>query len=227
MLLQSFLKIYFAFLFAALLFVTTGFSQSTSYLDSLDGKFALQFRITNNFSLSNFQGTILSGKYHFSNRDAIRLGVSLQFDDSESDEINKQKDTNLVIRNIENLTGFSITINTQYMRYIHLNNDIGLFSGGGPFISYTSTTSKNEQIGIEETHRSERTSDSFSAGLDMILGVEWMFYRYMSLSAEYGIKFFYYSSNRVFDGEFSISETNENSFRITHNHVNFGITVYF
>ena len=93
MLLQSFLKIYFAFLFAALLFVTTGFSQSTSYLDSLDGKFALQFRITNNFSLSNFQGTILSGKYHFSNRDAIRLGVSLQFDDSESDEINKQKIT--------------------------------------------------------------------------------------------------------------------------------------
>ena len=77
MLLQSFLKICFAFLFASLIFVSTCFSQSKSYLDSLDGKFALQFQIEGLFRLTSFQGSTLSGKYNFSDRDVVRLGISL------------------------------------------------------------------------------------------------------------------------------------------------------
>ena len=66
--------IYFFSLFFILLIVATTNAQS-SYLDSLDGKYALQFQISENFTLSDFQGTTLSGKYQTGKRTAIRLGV--------------------------------------------------------------------------------------------------------------------------------------------------------
>jgi len=48
-----------------------------SYLDSLEGKFSLQFQISNNFKLEEFQGTTFSGKFNIGKSEAIRLGVSL------------------------------------------------------------------------------------------------------------------------------------------------------
>ncbi|MGB5288021.1 MAG: hypothetical protein WBN42_05990, partial [Ignavibacteriaceae bacterium] len=72
MLINSNIRILLSFLFFFQLFMSTVFSQSSSNLDSLDGKFALQFQISDNFKLSNFQGTTFSGKYHFGKMDAIR-----------------------------------------------------------------------------------------------------------------------------------------------------------
>jgi len=118
MLFQSFLKIYFSFLFTSLLFVTTGFSQSTSYLDSLDGKFALQFQINENFRLSNFQGSTLSGKYHFSSRDAVRLGLSLSFSDFDGKVSSNVLDTINVNTNKIDNSSFGIKVNAQYIKYI-------------------------------------------------------------------------------------------------------------
>ena len=84
-------------------FISISSSQNVSYLDSLDGKFALQFRITDNFSLSNFQGTILSGKYHFSKRDAIRLGISLSLSSSDSETELNRLDTTIVDKSKDDL----------------------------------------------------------------------------------------------------------------------------
>jgi hypothetical protein len=92
---------YFALLFTSLIFISTGFSQSTSYLDSLDGKFSLQFQINENFSLSDFQGTVISGKYHFSKRDAVRLGLEIILRDSEYETIVNNLDTNIVDQSVE------------------------------------------------------------------------------------------------------------------------------
>lgn len=41
------------------------------------GRFALMFQITENFKLSDFQGALISGKYHLSQKSAISLGVGL------------------------------------------------------------------------------------------------------------------------------------------------------
>ena len=79
MLTRSYLSNLIMLLFVSQLFITTGFSQSTSYLDSLDGKFALQFQIESLFRLTSFQGSTLSGKYSFSDRDVVRLGISLGY----------------------------------------------------------------------------------------------------------------------------------------------------
>jgi len=227
MLFQSFLKIYFTFLFASLIFVSTCFSQSTSYLDSLDGKFALQFQINRDFQLSDFQGSTLSGKYHFSARDAVRLGITLELSDAEFEASTNQIDT----INVSTISGdqstFGITINTQYIRYIKGTDDIAFFIGGGPFITYSTTTSNGEIREKDPVEKLKRSDDSYSLGVDLLLGIEWWFHKYMSLSAEYGMKFMYRSRESMVEQGVIRRETTDNYFRITANSINFGITVYF
>jgi len=230
MLTKNYLSNLLILLFVFPLFITTAFSQSTSYLDSLDGKFALQFQIDRNFTLTNFQGTTFSGKYNFSSRDAVRLGLSINFGDSEGDETISRSDTNLVSTGREEFNNFNIMLKTQYIYSMSITNNIGFFVGGGPFISFTTSSSEtkynNNLIEITRTY----SSDIFGIGLDLINGVEWMFTKNMSLSAEYGLKFTYTSSEekRVSNSTFErTEESNRKTFLITGNHINFGITVYF
>ena len=227
MLFQSFIKIFFAFLFTSSIFISTGFSQSISYLDSLDGKFALQFQINRDFQLSDFQGSTLSGKYHFSARDAVRLGITLELSDAEFEASSNQIDTiNVSTSNFDN-SSFGITINTQYIRYIKGTDDIAFFIGGGPFITYSTTTSNGEIREEDPVEKYKRSDDFYSLGVDLLLGIEWWFHKYMSLSAEYGMKFMYRSRESIVEQGVLRRETTDNYFRITANSINFGITVYF
>jgi hypothetical protein len=68
---KNHLVYFFSLLFFILSLLSTTSAQ-TSYLDSLDGKFALQFQISENFTLTNFQGATLSGKYQLGKRSAVR-----------------------------------------------------------------------------------------------------------------------------------------------------------
>jgi hypothetical protein len=227
MLFQSFLKIYFSFLFASLIFVSTGFSQSTSYLDSLDGKFALQFQITNNFSLSDFQGSVLSGKYHFSTRDAIRLGLEIFLGDSESETVVNHLDTNTVDQSVDDTNNFGFIINSQYIHYMRGTDDISLFGGIGPYYRYYKST-RNRELVVDEIKKiSESENENYGVGLDLLVGVEWWFHKFMSLSAEYGLKFSYLSSKTSFEDDSIKGESEHKAYNISGNHINFGITVYF
>lgn len=227
MLFKSTSEYLLSLLLFTLLFISSGFSQNASYLDSLDGKFALQFQISDNFTLRNFQGTILSGKYHFSSRDAIRLGVSMEFGDSEYNSEITRLDTTVSGELNDEGNNFSFIINSQYIRYITVTDNIALYSGGGPFIRFFNTTTerKIEENGTEIKRKTSRSG--INTGLDLILGLEWCFYKYMSLSAEYGMKFYYSSSEGETKDDNVEATFDEKSFYITGDNINFGITVYF
>jgi len=214
-------------LFVSHLFITTGFSQSTSYLDSLEGKFALQFQIADNFQLTSFQGTTLSGKYHFSCRDVIRLGLSVELGNSETESTINYIDTSVVNQFEADENRFGLTIKSQYIRYITSTNNILFFGGIGPFISFFNQSTERvvTENGIDVTRESE--SRSFSAGLDLIIGVEWIFSTYMSLSAEYGLNFSYRSSEDNFKDDSTEGDHENRTFYISGNHINFGLSVYF
>jgi hypothetical protein len=108
--------IYFFSLLFFILTLTNTTSAQTSYLDSLDGKYALQFQISENFTLSDFQGAILSGKYHLGKRSAIRLGLSINFDDSDSDREITLSDSLNYHENAEtNSIGFTIILILNYL----------------------------------------------------------------------------------------------------------------
>jgi opacity protein-like surface antigen len=224
---KSFLSNLLILLFVSQLFITTGFSQSTSYLDSLDGKFALQFQIDRNFTLTNFQGTTLSGKYHFSCRDAVRLGLSLELGDSEIDATTNQFDSINVATINATQTSLGVTLKTQYLRYFRGSNDISFFGGVGPFFTYYKSTNEGKTLGTPDDRNFTETSDRFTFGLDLIAGIEWFFYNNMSLSAEYGLNFSYNSNTREYNDDIVSRKTEDTVYRITGNNINFGITVYF
>lgn len=222
----------FRFLFPLLLFcffsIPSTFSQSTSYLDSLDGKFALQFQISDNFNLTNFQGTTFSGKYHFSSRDAIRLGLSLEFGDSDADAETNQFDSVNVAELNSSSNYFSMTLRSQYIRYFVETDNIGFYGGAGPFVTYSTSSNESTTTGTPSDKHLKDTSNNFILGVDFIAGVEWFFTKNMSLSTEYGFNFSYRSrsSEREIDSVL-YSDTNQKLYNLSGNDINFGISVYF
>jgi hypothetical protein len=227
MLIKSKISFLLFSLFISTIFSGKVFSQKVSHLDSLDGKFALQFQINENFRLSNFQGTVLSGKYHFSRRDAIRIGVSLYLRGSDAEYEINYFDTTAVDNSKLDDNKFEIIVNTQYIRYLNVSESIAFFGGVGPFFSYTDGT--NERVisvgGIEK--KSESQINGYGIGLDLIAGVEWWFHKQMSLSAEYGIQFAYRSSENIIRDEEKEGKTEYTTYDLTGNQINFGVSVYF
>ena len=200
--------------------------QNESNLDSLDGKFALQFQISDNFNLTNFQGTIFSGKYHFSNRDAVRLGISLDFGDSNY-ETDTDRDTLYSSNSKREVDRFGFSVYAQYIRYMEVTGDIAFFGGVGPFFHYSKENETRQEY--YDTLNVKRESDRklYSGGLDLLIGVEWWFHEYMSLSAEYGLSA-YYVSTKDNSNQYDIkSSAKSHSFNISGSNVKFGITVYF
>jgi hypothetical protein len=63
--------------------------------------------------------------------------------------------------------------------------------------------------------------------VDLLLGIEWWFHKFVSLSAEYGMKFMYWSRESMVELGVLRREQTDNYFRIAANSINFGITVYF
>jgi hypothetical protein len=217
---------FFSLLFFILSLLSTTTAQ-TSYLDSLDGKFALQFQISENFTLTNFQGATLSGKYHLGKRSAVRLGLSLNFDDSDSDREINLSDTLHINENAQN-NSIGFTISSQYLYYLVRTDDIGFYLGTGPTIGFGNSESEFKSVSFDSTiNTGSGSGDSFTIGLDAILGVEWSFHKDMTLSAEYGMKFYYTHRNEKLDSTESKYERTIDSYRITQNYVNFGISVYF
>jgi opacity protein-like surface antigen len=209
-----------------LIFTKVCLPQSESYLDSLDGKFALQFQISDNFNLTNFQGTTFSGKYHFGCRSAVRVGFSVNLNNSDAKNNITLLDTSLTLSSDANQYVFGMIFRTQYIHYIPGMYDIMFFIGGGPFVGFNSGTNEISYTNNDPTNRKE-TLDDFTVGLDLLVGVEWMFTKNMSLSAEYGIRFLYNSYTRKLEDDHSISETNIKRYNVDRGDINFGISVYF
>jgi hypothetical protein len=225
MLINSNFRILFSLLLLLLFSVPSTYSQSTSYLDSLDGKYALQFQISDNFNLTNFQGATLSGKYQLGRRSAVRVGLSINLNNSDAETNQTFIDTSLTISSTGNQHAFGMTVRTQYIHYIPGMYDIAFYIGGGPFVGFNNVTSEDSYTNNPIYRKT--TIEDFTVGLDLIAGVEWIFVKDMSLSAEYGIRFSYDSYTRKLEDDYSTSETTIKRYIIDNGDINFGITVYF
>jgi len=223
---SSNIRILLSILFLILISISSTYSQSSSDLDSLEGKFALQFQISEDFTLTNFQGTTFSGKYHFGSRDAVRVGLSVNLNNSDAETNQTFLDTTLTVSSDANQNIFGMTVRTQYIHYIPGMYNIMFFFGGGPFVGFNNGTNEVNYSNYDPTYR-KQTFDDFFAGMDLLVGVEWMFTKNLSLSAEYGIRFSYNSETRKLEDDDSIIESTIKRYNIDNGDVNFGISVYF
>jgi len=203
---------------------------SSNYLPPA-GSWALQFRITANFSLSDFQGGTISLKRHLSPRTALRIGISSSASLSKIEDKAVRSDTTYAVdTRSRNDQGLGVT--AYYLTYHPALTGASLYHGLGPMIGFSHTAETRTQewtLGVEELSIS---SSSWTAGLASVVGVEWFTTKSMSLSAEYSLQFIYtftHSTNfrENDDGTRDGYDRSGSIFSLESGSVRFGLSVYF
>ncbi len=220
------LKRFFAALVFFGMFSLQMFSQSSEVTKTPTKTYALQFQITDNFSFSSFQGAMFSGKYHFANGNAVRIGLNV---DTENNEIDMDYFTNDTLYSTEKNEAdvLSLTMRLQYLFYSSVKDNIAFYYGGGPFVQYYKKESSREFP--SGTVVGKNTTTQWNAGLGLVIGGEWFVRKNIGLSLEYGLTASYTRS------ETEIKESNSNPgseqtkkyFKIAPSNVLFGISIYF
>lgn len=183
--------------------------------------YALQFQIKESFSISEFNGGIVSGKYLLNNLDQIRIGLYLGVSDDNSISGTEKRESN----------SYSFLIHSQYLLKISSFHDIIFYSGGGPYLGYSSSEmSTTYGYGVPDITTSKTTveSETIEYGFSFAIGTEWFLKNNLSLSLEYGFSFGnkiredYVSDdiqrNKMYDGS---------SFRLVRDEIKFGVSFYF
>ncbi len=193
------------------------------------GDCALQFRISSNFTLKDFSGTLISFQRTLSNRNAIRWGLSLAggFHKRKGDPEGHRTNTRRL----------TITVSMNYLWYSHIHHKIRLYYGGGPMVSFGYYHSKNTQISDPGIAKKTISSVSGKVGVTGVAGVEWFVRPNISLIAEYvpelttsyGNTIRRFSSNDS-GGKFKTNLRTQKSTTNIHlgsAPVRFGVSVYF
>jgi len=218
------------------------FSQDSTKNSLKKGSWSLQFQISNNFTLDEFQGSTISAKRHFSSNSALRFGIGLT-SVSTDDEYTSSE--------IYNYSSFGegkreytyniIEFNFYYLYYPNPEKKLNFYFGGGPSIGYSdyddvqnSTEVNQDTIFIETTYNNE--INSYSIGIHGLLGVEWFVNRSISIHAEYLSSFTYEQEERELtslrtstnheDNKRTL-KTDKSGFELRANGVKFGLSVYF
>lgn len=202
-------------------------------------KHALQFQIEDFIRFSDFNGGIISGKYHFNNPSAIRLGISYsnKYDDQELEEVHFPGDSTVLDRSI-NKNAQLLKLKFHFLRYLSFSKSTKYFIGAGPNatlywqdyeIEYTRQESDNQS---NDHRRGE--SKNWEAGIEVLNGVEWFFHPSMSLSLEYSFLFRYnrqITKEKTLDNNSADKREEKTSkaegWHISSNPVKFGLSVYF
>ena len=201
------------------------------------GSWALQFQISHNFTLSSFQGSIISAKRHFSKKRALRFGVSLNASISDIDEnaASFDSDTLQTLQDNQSNRDFeSINVTTQYLVYPTPNDRLSLFFGAGPIFGFSHNKSETErqiQNRINTTLKSIDKTNQWSLGIDMVLGSEWFIKKNISLLAEYGASLKYdwkkTTKTTITEDRATATKSKINSINLNANSVKFGLSIYF
>jgi hypothetical protein len=159
------------------------FSQDNEKQDS-NSKISILFGITDLIKFQGYSGSMLSGKYQFSERNAIQLGLSASYDkpkNSNSDNLSTgQKHTTE-----DDGREYSFSSTLFYVRYLKQTKPVSLYSSIGldGFYSVEEKTSSDENVS------NQNRNIVYGYGILGNLGVEWSITNYFSLFLEYGVGF--------------------------------------
>jgi len=202
-----------------------------------EGMWALQFQVSQNFTLASFQGSTISLKRQYSPNVAIRLGSSINLSSSTSATGFLSMPDSFIYYS-QNAFGNSqnISVTAQYLRYPDPIAGVNLFFGAGPVIGFGRAKDVREQIQFRANTPVDRDQatdlvTNWSLGLSMAAGVEWFASTSISISAEYGSSLLYSwrKMTRTRDpftpgGDL---ESKNSSFGFLPSKVLFGLSAYF
>ena len=219
-----------------------GQKKQTSPDDSTSFRFqklSMQYQIREILDLIEFQGSILSAKYHLSNKSAIRIGFDLGFGDANiNNDVTHNLNDSLSHYDDSAHEHSKIGLSIYYLHYFNPHENVKFYAGGGPTFSFIITNDEaaksypayvDDPLYLNEFNTERSTK---IIGLQSVLGTEWFFNENMSLIAEYGF-LFSYSFNRKDEtrsaeqpGEYSMNYKSD-SFRFSSTRVKIGLSMYF
>ncbi len=179
---------------SALIACPPAYAQSDNEPDT-DDRWALQFQVTDNFTLGDFQGGLISVKKQYSARRAFRIGINLNA--SVSRTTTERDMGSKTERDRNNQT---IGINAQWMRYPIHESRLRAYWGVGPTIDFNRRAVSRE-TNDEPGDANESNGLVLRGGALGTLGAEWFVRPRLSLSAEYraGLTYFYARSDQGSD----------------------------
>ncbi len=149
-------------------------------------KWALQFAIRSNFTLGNFQGSFLSGRYYFSPHRALQVGVSGNIEGNNIGWESTWNDSTFTPRESSETNGY-IQLITQYLWIGHKGKRLQNLIGMGPTIIYQLRKTNVKTILSNNKYLDDITTQyTVEAGISGVIGLEWfitesiwltMFYR--------------------------------------------------
>jgi hypothetical protein len=225
--------------FALLTFRMNAAAQNSDGFPIPDNAQAIQFGISDNFSLRSFQGGVISYKYHLDSRHALRVGLSTNVGGSTYDQtgtsFNGDSISSVNLSTSEN-DEISLRVDMQFVWYNATSTSILIFYGAGPHVGYgrISQEQAHSYLGSfssSSTSTMERTS--WSIGATGICGVEWILSDLFSLHAEYTASLGFTKENfeshsRPDNAERGTENSGSSaSWRFSNSSVNFGLSVYF
>jgi hypothetical protein len=236
----SFISLFISYIFYAQPVTSV---DSTASLPMQRGQWAIQFRVTSNFTLSHFNGANFAAKYHFSERSALRLVLTIDAQDRTSD------DRPISYYNISSYSkedyannDFGMVLEPQFLYYITYERNPAVYVGGGPSFAFgnskhVSSISRYRENEIYSLATRERKSSSYSLGIIALAGVEIFVNDYLSFHAEYASSFTYsekenkeirwnryYETSEADEIEFASSDKD---YKFRYKSVLFGLSVYF
>ncbi|MBD3218642.1 MAG: hypothetical protein GF310_10225 [candidate division Zixibacteria bacterium] len=190
--------------------------QEDSKNSLISGSRSLQFRISNNLTLTSFEGAMISAKKHFTSNSALRFGLGLDIRSGQEDYGAVEEDDNL----------FELELIAQYIYYTSPKAPVNLYLGTGPQFTYNRHVQDRnyEETGEDAAWQYDR---SWTIGLLATFGVEWFAIENISFFCEYGASIGYqsrYMESTPYQG-YQDQETTQ--FRLSSQTVDFGLSVYF
>lgn len=205
--------------------------------DGLAGTSAVQFSVDDNFTLTEFQGQMISYQRYLTDDRAIRVAAGLFLDYAEKDlDVSYYDGEETGAAEISTWTHRG-TVKLQMVFY-RGDGPLRFYWGAGPRVSYTDNHTEivnfNSYGGyVNYSHRTGDT-DTWELGLQGFAGVEWFINDLFSLHAEYAV-----TGKYVIKDEFErymqsddpddvqTSETATRSPKFTSDGVRFGLSAHF
>jgi len=223
-------------LILAFLFISINtFSQVTDSIKQINslqkGSWSVQFEVGSDFKLSSFEGAMVSLKYHFSPKIALRFGAG--FSGNNIDQRVEFRDKYYEYYGNEPVTKYSynIFLTSNFLYYLKHDSKINVFLGIGPraglINNYSERLYIDGYLGILDV-------ESWAAGLNGVFGCEWFPVPYLSLLAEYSVYGVIGKTSRK-DWTYEIStgyrveyyNTYSTDFEFKGNIVKLGLSLYF
>lgn len=206
------LVVLFVFMYAA---CSVSYAQPAGE-DAWTDRWALQFQITNNFTLGDFQGSVISAKRQFSERRAFRFGAAV------SSSFRNRTDEGIAGEQSRDRNTHFIRLNAQFVRYPVTERALKMYWGVGPTARFGRSKQEPGSGGTETRQW------TVAGGAEGRLGVEWFVQSQISLTAEYGAGLEYerhvQTTDLEGDREQKLTETR---FALGARPVRFGVSVYF